>query len=77
MAENIQFFPMDATYKVIDGKAVINLYGRAIDGSQICVLDRNFEPYFYVIPRDGANISEKLDNIRIENDNEASFVTKT
>src|SRR3989338_8349653 len=77
MPEKIQFFPMDATYKVVDGKAVINLYGKTADGKQICILDGNFDPYFYVIPRDAANISEKLDKIRIENDREAAFVTKT
>ena len=77
MAEKIQFFPLDATYKVEDGKAVINIYGRASDGKQITVLDGNFEPYFYVIPKDGISISEKLEKIRIENENEVSFVTKT
>ncbi|MBI3034970.1 ribonuclease H-like domain-containing protein [Candidatus Woesearchaeota archaeon] len=77
MAEKIQFFPLDATYKVVDGKAVINLYGRTIDGSQITVLDSNFEPYFYVIPKDSINISEKLEKIRIESENEPAFVART
>ena len=77
MPEKIQFFPMDATYKVVDGKAVINMYGKIADGRQVCILDSNFEPYFYVIPRDAVNISEKLDKIRIENDNDPAFVTKT
>ena len=77
MAEKIQFFPLDANYKVDDGKAVIHLYGRAADGRQIYVLDRSFEPYFYVIPKDGVNISEKLEKIRIENADDVSFVTKT
>lgn len=77
MAEKIQFFPLDATYKVIDGKAIINLYGRTPDGKQITILDGNFEPYFYVIPKDSLNISEKLEKIRIKNENEVSYVTKT
>ena len=64
MPEKIQFFPLDATYKVQDGKAVINLYGRASDGRQLTILDYNFEPYFYVIPKDSANISEKLEKIK-------------
>ena len=76
MPEKIQFFPLDVTYKVVDGKAVINLYGRAADGRQICVLDSNFEPYFYVIAKD-AGIGDKISGIKIENDNEVSFVTKT
>ena len=77
MADKIQFFPLDAAYKVVDGKAVINLYGRVSDGRQICILDDRFEPYFYVVPKDSANISEKLEKIRIENENEVSFVTRT
>jgi len=76
MPETIQFFPFDATYKVQDGKAVIILYGKSIDGRQVCITDANFEPYFYVIPKD-AGISEKLEKIKIENENEVSFVTKT
>lgn len=77
MAEKIQFFPLDITYKIQDGKAVINLYGRTADGRQICIVDSSFEPYFYVIPKDSANIGEKLEKIRVEHDNEISFVTKT
>lgn len=77
MAEKIQFFPLDANYKTVDGKAVINLYGRTPDGKQVCILDSSFEPYFYVIPKDSINISERLEKIRIENENGLSFVTKT
>src|SRR3989338_332897 len=79
MPEKLLFFPLDANYRVIDGKAVINLYGRASDGRQVCILDGNFEPYFYVMPKDSSslNISEKLEKIRIENGSEVSFVTKT
>lgn len=44
-----QFYPTDITYDVIDGKAVIKLYGRTTEGKQICVLDPNFEPYFTVV----------------------------
>lgn len=77
MEEKVQFFPLDAAYKVADGKAVINLYGRAPDGRQICIIDDNFEPYFYVIPKYNAGIGEKLEKIRIENNSEISFVART
>ncbi|MBI2654276.1 ribonuclease H-like domain-containing protein [Candidatus Woesearchaeota archaeon] len=77
MAETIQFFPLDAAYKVAGGKAVINLYGKTADGTQICVLDESFAPYFYVIPKDSINISEKLEKLRIEEENEVSFVIRT
>ena len=77
MAETIAFYPFDATYRVQEGKAVINLFGRSDDGRQVIVTDGSFEPYFYVIPKDGANISEKLEKIRIENNNEFHYVAKT
>jgi len=77
MPEKIQFFPLEATYKVHDGKATINLYARRIDGTHICILDSSFEPYFYVIPKDRIDIGDKLKKIQVENENEVSFVTKT
>ena len=77
MAEAIGFYPLDATYKIQDGKAVINLFGKSDDGRQMTVIDSNFEPYFYVIPKEGANISEKLEKIRVEGDNEIYYVTRT
>ena len=77
MAEKIQFFPLDATYRIEDGKAVIYLYGRAADGTQICIIDSNFEPYFYVIPKDAADLGEKLEKIKIDNENDVAFVVKT
>ncbi|MBI2542053.1 ribonuclease H-like domain-containing protein [Candidatus Woesearchaeota archaeon] len=77
MAETVQFYPLDANYKIQDGKAVINLFGRASDGSQIIVVDGNFEPYFYVIPKDGVDISEKLEKVRIEGNNEVYSVART
>ena len=76
MAEVVQFFPMDVVYKVVEGKAVINLYGKTADSGRIVVLDA-FEPYFYVIPRAGADISEKIGKLSVENENGISFVTKT
>ena len=77
MPETIQFYPFDAAYRLQDGKAVINLFGKLDDGRQIIVIDGNFEPYFYVIPKDGLNIGEKLEKIRIEGDNEIYYVAKT
>ena len=35
MADRMEFFPLDATYRVQDGKAVISMYGRAGDGRQV------------------------------------------
>jgi DNA polymerase I len=43
------FYPVDVTYKVVDGKARIYMYGRDSDGAHVCVVDPDFEPYFYVV----------------------------
>ncbi len=68
----ISFFPIDVDYKVIDGKAVIFLYGRADNGQRVCVLDDSFQPYFYIISR--RNIVDKVKKLRIDLDGESFFV---
>ncbi|MBI2130190.1 hypothetical protein HYU10_00295 [Candidatus Woesearchaeota archaeon] len=77
MPEKIRFFPLDITYKVIDSKPVIHLYGRIQNGPQVCVLDSSFEPYFYVVPKEGIDIKEKLEKLDVNVNGEASSVTKT
>ncbi|MDP2749417.1 MAG: DNA-directed DNA polymerase [Nanoarchaeota archaeon] len=82
----IQFYPLDVTYKEHEGKAVIYLFGRTSSGEQILVLDRNFEPYFYVLLKQNADVDQLRNNfkkIKIESDKETAgakdfvFVTKT
>jgi len=46
----IRFFPYDFTYKVIEEKPFVEIFGRS-DNGQICVLDP-FEPYFIVVGGD-------------------------
>ena len=76
MADKIQFYPIDATYKVIDEKPVIHLFGRTIDNQQVCVLYDSFEPYFYVVPKKGVDISNELKNLRLERDGNAYSISK-
>ena len=47
----IQFYPLDMAYKVRDNKPVIYIFGRAVDGKTITVIDDSFRPYFWVIPK--------------------------
>ena len=70
MAEKIRFFPLDVTYKTIDGKPVIYLFGRTDDNKQICVLYDNFKPYFYVIPKQGFDIVDRLKEFSISKNGE-------
>ncbi|HII65105.1 TPA: hypothetical protein HA280_06345 [Candidatus Woesearchaeota archaeon] len=80
MGETVRFFPYDITYRVVDGRAHIYLYGRAIDdGRRICVIDDSFEPYFYAVPKPGEDLQalkEKLLRISIEENGEALRVVR-
>ncbi len=77
MPEKIQFFPLDITYKVVDDKPIIYLYGKTTAGKQICVIDDSFEPYFIVIPKKGAALKEKLEKIKVEVREGTAEVTRT
>ncbi len=76
MADKIRFFPLDVMYKVIDEKPVIHLFGRTADNKQVCVLYDNFEPYFYVIPKKGSDITEQLKNLKITKNGQTYTITK-
>ena len=78
MAEKIQFFVLDVTYKVIEDIPNIFLYGKTLDGRQICVVDKSFKPYFYVFLNsedDIAIFEEKIKKIEVEQDDYTSKVT--
>jgi len=60
------FYPTDIKYTVKDGKPVVQLYGRTVEGKQICVLDDKFEPYFYAIGSDVKEIEAlKQDDYKV------------
>jgi len=77
MPEKVTFFPIDITYKIEHNKPVIYLFGKTTNNEQICVIDENFEPYFYAIPKKGKEIEEKLKKIKVERNKESSEVTRT
>jgi DNA polymerase elongation subunit (family B) len=56
----VKFYPVDATYKIVNGKAQVYLFGRTPAGEQVCVIDPDVEPYFYVIPKQGADLTAEL-----------------
>ena len=77
MPEKIQFFPMDVTYRIVDNKAIIHLFGKTTTGTQICIIDDTFQPYFIVVPKDVSKVKEKLEKIKVEEEERISEVTKT
>jgi DNA polymerase elongation subunit (family B) len=54
----LQFYPVDLTYKIVGGRAAVYIYGRTMDGKQIGIIDDDFEPYFYVVPKKGAVMAD-------------------
>ncbi len=77
MAEKIQFFVLDTKYKIINGKVEIYLFGKTIDNNHIIVVDDSFEPYFYVIPKKGKELNEKIEKLKVEQKDIVHQVTKT
>ena len=76
MGDKIRFYPLDVMYKIIDGKPVIHLFGKTIDNKQVCILYDKFEPYFYVIPNKGADITRQLKDLKIERNNQTYPITR-
>jgi len=65
MADKIQFYPLDIAYKIEKEKPIIYLFGTTSDKKKICVVDENFNPYFFVILKNQDDISifrEKMQN---------------
>ena len=73
--EEINFYTLDGTYKIVNGKPEIILFAKTEDNRQIIIKDKSFEPYFYVFHRD-ENIIEKLEKLRVENENEVYFIAR-
>jgi DNA polymerase I len=80
MADKIQFYPLDINYRIEDEKPKIYLFGRIIDGRQICILDEDFQPYFFVLLKDEGNIDsfrEKVLKVEVEEKEGISKVERT
>ena len=58
--ETIQFYPLDIKYKVVGSEAHIYLFGKTPDNKQVCIIDENFRPYFYVLLKDGMDKATAL-----------------
>jgi len=56
--DKIQFYPMDITYKIVNEKPHIYLFGKTIDKKQITIIDENFQPYFYVLLKNETNLTD-------------------
>jgi len=76
----LQFYPLDVTYKIVENKALIYLYGRTKEGEQICLVDDQFEPYFYILLNKGESaetFQERIDGNTFTYKGREGKVTKT
>ena len=76
--ELIGFYPYDID-SVIDeeNRSVIRLFGKTEDGKKVVVFDRNFNAYFYVIPkRYSEELRKKIEEVRVDKENRSYFVVK-
>ncbi|MBI4145600.1 hypothetical protein HY493_05355 [Candidatus Woesearchaeota archaeon] len=75
----LRFYLTDISYRILNKKAVIHLYGRTPDGKQVCVHDARFEPYFYVWPKDDdlQTLKNDLATVRQSSKEGDFFVVRT
>lgn len=57
------FFLLDADYIIDNNAPIVRLFGRTSAGKSIVCLDNSFEPYFYVVPKEG-KLQEALQKIK-------------
>jgi len=78
MAGKIQFYLLDLTYKIIADKAQICIFGKTPENERVMLLDPEFRPYFYVIPKKSTSaVIEKLKNLKVEKRDITARVTST
>lgn len=70
----VKFYLLDATYKVVNGKAHIILYGRTQREERIILTDTTFEPYFYA--RTKTDIKDWLLQLKIERGTTTYTITR-
>jgi DNA polymerase I len=63
---NIKFFLLDINHEVVNGIPEIRLWGIDSQGKRVLIRDRSFFPFFYLIPKDNANINEIIERINKE-----------
>ncbi|MFB6088559.1 MAG: DNA-directed DNA polymerase, partial [Candidatus Aenigmatarchaeota archaeon] len=62
-----EFFLFDVDYTVeeVDGreKGIVRLFGKTKNGETVCILDKNFYPFFYAVPNQN-EIDETVEKIK-------------
>ena len=74
---SVELFLTYATYKIVDNKAIIHLFGRTLKCEQICVIDRSFEPFFLVkAKKDPQQLKHQLQELKLKDGEESAEVLR-
>lgn len=65
----IEFFPLDLTYKEVDGHPCIYIYGKTPGGQKVCIVEKSYIPYFYIHTNNKNILEQKLKGIEINGKN--------
>lgn len=58
---NVDIQILDCDHVMVDGKPVVRLFGKTIDGETICVFMKGPLPYFYLHAKDIDAVKEELE----------------
>lgn len=78
----IIFWPLDVAYTIIDGVPYVEMWAITDKNERVIILDGSFRPYFYVVPREGADLEalqikiRKLNGVKAIEVVEKSFLGK-
>ncbi len=58
----VQFYPLDIRVQMANQRPVVVLYGRTTTGERVSVMDHDYLPYLYIVPKtqDSAELEQEL-----------------
>jgi len=63
MSEEVTFWILDVGYEIIASQPYVLLWGISDKNERILVVDSNFRPYFYAVPKETADLDRLKDHI--------------
>ena len=68
MPQRLLFWLLDVNYDVEGKIPVVKLWGLTEDGKRVLIKDYSFRPYFYVLPKNGTDLSKAIRDIKMMED---------
>src|SRR5262245_11713720 len=68
----VYFYPLDIRMRLIGQNASMVLFGRTTSGKPISVIDNNYNPYFYLVPKENAALTNLANfSLKVKDDHYA------